>query len=923
MEGAERSTKRGPRVDIDRAIDEARKSGTLHLANTTLDELPEGIRELRELRELNIAGCGLEDLPAWLGELIWLERVDLARNPLTHIPPVLGLLPSLRQLGLSQTSVTEMSATLRDMSALERLCLAGTKVTQTPSWIDELWRLRVLDLGGNGVEHLTGGMASLRHLTHLYLWEHRFEEVPAVIRSLSRLEVLEISHGGSANQPDDADDYRLRPGNPADGFARLIGKGSAQQGPLSALPPWLWELSRLRILYAGGQRIGDDLPRLPPQLDELWLGENELETLPQSVLDQVRLRVLDLHGNRLSTLPPQLYRLQWIRYLDLRGNPLPLPPEVLASVRAPERIVDFAARIQGPTRRLDEAKLLVVGEGSVGKTSLIKRLVAGGFSASEQKTEGIAVQRWPLATAEGPIQLNIWDFGGQEIMHATHQFFLTKRSLYVLVIDARQGEEQNRLEYWLKLIQSFGGASPVVIVGNKTEQSVLDIDERGLRAKYPNVIDILSVSCKTGDGISDLKRRLAAAIEQMPHVRDRLPASYFAVKRHLERLDADFVTYSEYERLCERHRIDDRVARESLIEFLHDLGTVLCFRDDPRLSDTNILNPEWVTGGVYRLLNSHLAAQRKGLLRWEDVDSILDTAEYPSERRAFIVDVMKRFELCYESDGTFLVPDLLTKQEPDTGTWDGALSFEVRYDVLPSSVISRLIVRMHPAISKGTMWRTGLVVALDGNRALVKGDREDAVVRIAVDGPAAGRRGLLTAIRAELRSIARTIPGLAGEERVPVPGHPRVFVSYQHLLDLEQAHFEWVVPEGLTEPFPIRDLLAGVEAPETRLSSVSVPTGEPLTQAAGTASEARAWTPAESLRLGGTLVGAVVLLTAVFLIAYAIAGVAAGVALTGAAFLVVVAIALFVMRASGRLSEQGLLAGLRDTLAGMPHERDR
>jgi hypothetical protein len=70
--------------------------------------------------------------------------------------------------------------------------------------------------------------------------------------------------------------------------------------------------------------------------------------------------------------------------------------------------------------------------------------------------------------------------------------------------------------------------------------------------------------------------------------------------------------------------------------------------------------------------------------------------------------MMKKFELCYESEGVFLIPDLLTKEEPDTGTWDDALSFEIDYHVLPSSVLSRLIVRMNASISKATVWRTGV-----------------------------------------------------------------------------------------------------------------------------------------------------------------------------------------------------------------------
>ena len=107
----------------------------------------------------------------------------------------------------------------------------------------------------------------------------------------------------------------------------------------------------------------------------------------------------------------------------------------------------------------------------MGKTSLIKRLIFDRYEAGEVKTEGIAIVSWAIedslqvveagridpANRAAPIQFNIWDFGGQEIMHATHQFFLTKRSLYLLVLDCRLTQEENRVEYWLKIIQSFGG----------------------------------------------------------------------------------------------------------------------------------------------------------------------------------------------------------------------------------------------------------------------------------------------------------------------------------------------------------------------------------------------------------------------------------------------------------------------------------
>jgi internalin A len=117
------------------------------------------------------------------------------------------------------------------------------------------------------------------------------------------------------------------------------------------------------------------------------------------------------------------------------------------------------------TRPLNEAKFILVGQGGVGKTSLVKQLLGHDFDEAEPQTDGINIETWSLEVERSqqgivPITLNIWDFGGQEIMHATHQFFLTQRSLYLLVLDARQGEDEGRVEYWLSLIHSFAPAAP-------------------------------------------------------------------------------------------------------------------------------------------------------------------------------------------------------------------------------------------------------------------------------------------------------------------------------------------------------------------------------------------------------------------------------------------------------------------------------
>lgn len=887
-------------------------------AREDLTSIPGQIRDLRNIEELHLDNWNITNVPSWIGELRSLRVLDLGENPLGPLPHEFGRLENLRALGLSRTRRGVVDDVLCHLGALEVLTLSDNALESMPPWIGDLPQLKLLSIGGNPLTSLPDTFGQLQRLTHLLMWGHHLTALPEPLRLISSLEVLDMSNeGGTA----------IGPGTPVQWGAvdtplyDVTGISMMPARGIRYLPGWLADAyPRLRVLQLSGQALRA-LSNLPDSLEEVYLSGNLIEIFPPTVLECPRIRVLELSHNKLRDLPSDLARMQNLEYLNLMGNELSLPPEVLAEPLRPSAILEFTSRGLGPTRPLDEAKLVVVGEGHVGKTSLVRRLVSNDYSDTEPKTKGIDVTAWRVDAPKGSIKLNIWDFGGQEIMHATHQFFLTKRSLYLLVVDARQDEDQNRIEYWLKLIQSFSDRSPVIVVGNKIDEAFFDVDIRGLKGKYPDIVDIQSVSCKTGIGLADLNNLLAEVLDELPHVRDLLPAAFFEVKAELEKFDANYLPYAEYTKLCNHHDIQTESAQEALVGFLHDLGTVVCFRDDPRLADTNILNPEWVTGGVYRILNAHIAAQKRGLLTWDDISCILDTDDYPPERRAFIIDIMKRFELCFESDNTFLVPDLLTKEEPDTGSWRDALLFEVGYHILPSSIVSRLIVRMHAAISKHTVWRTGVVLAMDSNRAIVRADREDGVIRIAVSGPQATRRGLLTAVRGELRAIESTIPGLVGEERVPVAGYPGVWVPYRHLLELEATGRETVVPQGLTVDLDIRELLAGVEVGTDRAGAVEVGLAPPATPAGDgrevdhlAPREARPWTPPEAIRLGMTLLVAVVVLVAVFAVADLVVGTPAVAGLVTSAVGGAALIGMFVLRSSGRASEAGLLEALRHAI---------
>jgi internalin A len=516
---------------------------------------------------------------------------------------------------------------------------------------------------------------------------------------------------------------------------------------------------------------------------------------------------------------------------------------LLSKIHEPKQLQAYLSNyVEGKPREINETKVMLVGQGSVGKTSLVQQILHGTFDPNQTKTEGISINQWqvdggqktedgsPSSSVNGQssIKLNIWDFGGQEIMHATHQFFLTKRSLYLLVLDARLTQEENRVEYWLKIIQSFGGESPVLIVGNKTDQHPLDIDRTGLQKKYPNIVGILETSAATGAGIEALKAEIAKQVDTLPHVRDLLPETWFTVKSKLEELgrDKNFITQDEYLSLCGANDVTDETSQHTLIGFLHDLGVVLHFQDDPRLEALGILNPQWVTNGVYKILNSHELFQNRGTLTLPILNKTLNPPEYPSNKRLFIVDMMKKFELCYdiEPDKSFLIPDLLPKDEPYTGEWDGALAFQYHYNVLPTSIISRFIVRMNAFVHK-TVWRSGVVLKSGENTALVKADTEDRKIYIWVTGDENTRRDFLSAIRTEFTAIHKTIAKIEATEKVPLPSQPTVApVDYEFLLRLERDNRPTFPVQAGNDiiDVDVKELLDGVRPPKNQSVKVFI-----------------------------------------------------------------------------------------------------
>jgi internalin A len=577
---------------------------------------------------------------------------------------------------------------------------------------------------------------------------------------------------------------------------------------LSELPASIGSMGNLQALDLSNNSL-TQLPRWIGQLTklrELYIANNHLTTLPPALGQLTRLQVLDVSRNCLTDLPEQLGALSHLRELYLHDNiDLRIPRGVLGPERldvtlertiaaSPSKLLAYYFLVRSERRPLNMAKLIVVGRRGVGKTSLIERLVHGTFHSLDNETSETTITTWALSnTAVEHIDLNIWDFGSQEILHATHQLFLTGRSLYMLVLSGSEGAEDSDAEYWLDLIQKCAVSSPVIVVLNKITGHAFDLNRRALVQKYNFIQGFIRTDCVDETGLEELRHAIARAACQLDHIRDFFPSAWFTIKDRIASAQTPYMTSEEYRALCAECGEGNHKDQALLAGYLHDLGVAFNFKDDPHLRHLYILDPHWVTNGIHTILNSPRLASQGGDLTLGDIADILDSRLYPGKMHPFLLDLMRTFDLCFrfpdDPNQRYLIPQLLDKQQPQIPeelTPGLCLNFEYAYRDLPDGLLPRFIVRSHVLSSHQLRWRSGVVVELQGSRALIRSDARERKVQISVSGPDIDRRRLLAVIRADFEHIHRDMPGVEVQELVAVPNRPELTVPYKKLVALSR-----------------------------------------------------------------------------------------------------------------------------------------
>uniref|UniRef100_UPI003D726B4A COR domain-containing protein n=1 Tax=Nonomuraea jabiensis TaxID=882448 RepID=UPI003D726B4A len=489
-------------------------------------------------------------------------------------------------------------------------------------------------------------------------------------------------------------------------------------------------------------------------------------------------------NNQLRVVPDWLVDLAMLQELFVHGNLSISPPPEIASSGTQSVLAFLRARREGASEQW-VSKLLIVGEGGVGKTSLIKALTRKPHDPGEPTTHGLQISHLPIKhphRTDITMKLSAWDFGGQHIYHATHQFFITDRSLFLLLWNARLGWEQGKLRYWLDIITARAPKSPIFLVATHADQNErpvdLPLDE--LRRDYPRIVNNFAVDSETRTGVTDLSSSITEEATSLPLMGAEWPTAWLASADALRALTEKHITPGRMWEIMSRAGVTDQAQQKYIAIAMHQLGDILYYHDDEELSQTVVLQPEWVNDYISKVLDSPHVATCHGLLTrdhlnelWWDLDRGL---------RDHFLGMMDKYDLSYQIDGgrrgdiSLVVERLPWNPPPYHQSWEkmaeipGMKEIKVLYrlNTMPPGIPTWFIARSH-RFTTNHHWRAGALLQHSDNthRALLRADHHRNVVELAVRGPAPA--AFFSILDDGLNRTLERFPGLDITRQVPCP----------------------------------------------------------------------------------------------------------------------------------------------------------
>ena len=396
-------------------------------------------------------------------------------------------------------------------------------------------------------------------------------------------------------------------------------------------------------------------------------------------------QVAEFHVSRSALAP-------WFLAFSPTRNVLATAASRFSSVRLWDIDVDALLKSRAASATVHEvsAKVVLVGEGRTGKSSLALRLVQDRYEEMDS-THGMRFWSLPedrLGPVAGPShqrrELILWDMGGQSEYQLVHQLFLGDSAAALMVMEPGRGEAAvDEIEGWNQRLLKQPGARELrkLLVGTKLDTAASAENLPALEAlvKRCGFQGYVATSAKTGQGLEELKAALARTIDWDSLEKVSSPELYQRMRQQLQRLREErrvVLTFSALERELRRElgsEFDPQVLR-SVVGPLSRQGLMA----DTRLADgTRVLVLE--VEQVERYAGSLILAARDNAhgVPAIDVAKVLSPAmrfpRIPQEQRLHrdqellvldcVIELLLEHGVCLRHEGLLIFPSLFRPTE--------------------------------------------------------------------------------------------------------------------------------------------------------------------------------------------------------------------------------------------------------------------
>ncbi|XP_019617338.1 PREDICTED: leucine-rich repeat serine/threonine-protein kinase 1-like [Branchiostoma belcheri] len=670
-----------------------------------------------------------------------LDFLNLAWNKLTAVPTGLPCLaPRLSKLDLSHNTISDTGPPNAYPKGLTKLLLQYNKIedskrlsrqdSESCCYSPYASSLRTSVSGASiadiRISRSESVLSQISFLSLLSLCHHRRHSILPSLKILdlsdNQIESLELVYSLEESRPpslSDAEGITSKShstGDPAQRKRKRTSESSSSS---------LDQLTNLHPLY--------------PKLSTLNVSNNRIKVIPADMGLYQDLTMLYISDNKdIRTLPMELGKLE--KLWDFRANGMELEEPLQGlQIRSTRHLIGYLRSILDQSRPYCRMKLMLVGLQGVGKTSLLHEMRREGtgsyqemaikgwasrmnYFRNDQKTRkgqnistvGVDVADWTYVKKVkkrpcelGEVTFSTWDFGGQREYYATHQYFLSKRSLYLAcwkITDGEKGIED--LQQWLINIQARAPDSPVIIVGTHYDEfkkyppSFLPelrdmIDSRFINLPEPHLHGLprvkgqLEVSCKNHHNIRELCDLIYDTVFQLKVrggtgqllLKQPIPATYLALQKTVAQIAAQRKKGGKHPVLVgDQYKIEvmtEMMRKENLCfrdheelkqatQFLHENGVLLHY-EDVALKDLYFLDPQWLCDMLAHVItipeiNGYV---KNGILETKCLSLIFKSAAItPVDIRLYIVDLLNKFEVALTWDNkNLLIPSLLPTED--------------------------------------------------------------------------------------------------------------------------------------------------------------------------------------------------------------------------------------------------------------------